>query len=129
MAGFPHTNEGMRIYRDKDRRTYFLVIEPQETFNGNWDALANVYDGPGPSLVGTMISRQYVSRHRLKRMQWDELPREWQAAFRAYMAPHFDDDPPFEPEKIRGFWRVGSQPLSGDNGHPSTAKAKNRKNP
>jgi hypothetical protein len=43
-------------------------------------------------------------------MQWDELPAEWQTAFRDWLEYPPDEATP--PESIRGFWRVGEQPQS-----------------
>lgn len=37
-----------------------------------------------------------------KRVQWNELPAEWQDRIRKHLAR--------SPERIRGFWRVGNQP-------------------
>jgi hypothetical protein len=37
-----------------------------------------------------------------KRVQWSELPEEWQTRFQNYLSR--------SPERIRGLWRVGKQP-------------------
>lgn len=114
MAGWPKKNEELRIYRDKDRKTYFIIFVPQNeeeekhSWRHGFDAIANVYNGPEPSLVHTMIGRNYISDNWLKRMQWDEVPKNYREAFTEYM--NRGEGEPFDPAKYRGLWRVGNQP-------------------
>ncbi len=110
--GFPRKHETARIYRDKDKRTYFVLLDQGQGFQGNMDAIANVYPGNDPSFVGTGIHMNYVWTNWLKRCQFNEIPENYQNAIRQYLAPHFDDEPDdYAPELIRGFWRVGEQPV------------------
>lgn len=98
--GWPRKNEVARIYRDKDKKSFFIIFLDERyryPNNGNYEALANVYDGPNPSLCNTGVSLSYICNNWLKRMQWDELPKNWRGAFRHYIG---------DPRKIRGFWRV-----------------------
>jgi hypothetical protein len=40
--GFPRTNDTARIYRDKDRKTFFIIFTcDPETPGFGWGALAN----------------------------------------------------------------------------------------
>ena len=112
--GWPRTNEGLRIYRDKDKKSYFMVIVddsvvPHLTLGPCYDAIANVLTEPlPPSLCGTQVSRRYISDNWLKRVSWEELPRVWQKAFREYMQR---DGSRFNPRDYRGLWRVGDSAL------------------
>lgn len=80
-----------RIYRDKDRRSYF-IWEPD-----SGSATANALSGPEPSLCGCSVPRSYISVNWLKRVAWDELPAEWRTAFIAYG---------YGPDESRGFHRI-----------------------
>ena len=91
-----------RIYRDKDKTTFFIVFVDEVTPRYGWDAIANVLTGSEPLLGTCGISPSYVSTHWLKRMAWNELPQVWQDAFRPWLVN--------APETIRGFSRVGNQP-------------------
>ena len=103
--GWPKKDETYRIYRDKDKQSYILILLDDD-YRGNWGAVANVYTYPLPPSLGyTQVSTAYVSKHWLKRMQWNDLPEVWQNAFRAYM------EYPFDPSAYRGLWRVGEQPV------------------
>jgi hypothetical protein len=104
--GWAKKNEVGRIYRDKDRKTFFIVFVDQVTPRYGWDAIANVLTGSEPSLGTCGISPTYVSTHWLKRMAWSELPREWKEAFRPWLVG--------APETIRGFWSIGKQPRVSD---------------
>jgi hypothetical protein len=98
---WPRKIEVARIYRDKNKKTFFMVW-PDLMGPSGWDAVANVLYGPGPSLGSCAIPPGYVSDNWLKRTAWNELPEEWQDAFR-----HWIDG---APEAIRGLWRMGEQP-------------------
>lgn len=104
--GWPRKNEVFRIYREKDKKSYMLVMVDKPILGRSgleYGAIANASAAPpAPSLVGTEVSRSYVL-NGLKRMAWDELPEDWQLAFREYMS---QDDEPFEPANYRGLWRV-----------------------
>ncbi len=99
--GWPRKNEQLRIYRDKDKKTFFMI--DTDAFPGThgpeYSAVANVYNGPEPSLASTGISRHYIEHNWLKRIQWDELPKQWQKAFRTWLDS-------VNPKNIRGFWRI-----------------------
>jgi hypothetical protein len=98
----------MRIYADKQEvGAYFLIFSDQVGIRGH-EALANVYPGSEPSLVGTSIGRDYFSRTWPKRVDWSDLPEEWQEAFVEYLSR--GEDTPFDPASVRGLWRVGNQP-------------------
>ena len=45
-----------------------------------------------------------LERGGIQRVQWCEVPEEWQAAFRRWLPEGVG------PEAIRGFWLVGQQP-------------------
>lgn len=97
--GRPRKNEQMRLYKEKDGG-YFLIYTDESLKYIQYDALANVLHGPSPSLGNTLISPAYFTYNRPKRVQWDELPTEWQSAFLEWMPLNFD------PRTVRGFWRV-----------------------
>jgi hypothetical protein len=105
--GWPRKNDLMRIYRDKDKKTYFLLEVANGIGPSGYDAIANVYSGTEPSLGSCTISPNYISDNRLKRMQWSELPTKWQKAFQYWL--NFDD---LTPQQVRGFWRMGQQPTA-----------------
>ena len=105
--GWPRKNDGMRLYRDKDRKTYFLVEIHEE--GPRYSAVANVLTGDSPSLGSCTIPPGYIAENFLKRVQWSELPEVWQRAFLPWIVNE-DDPESLRPETIRGFWRVGQQP-------------------
>jgi hypothetical protein len=104
--GWVRKNQVGRIYRDKDRKTFFIVFVDQITLGYGWDAVANVLTGSEPSLGTCGIPPHYVSTHWLKRYEWSELPTQWQDAFRPWLVN--------AAETIRGFWRAGKQPTVSD---------------
>jgi hypothetical protein len=107
--GWPRKDDEARIYREKDGG-YFVVFPGNGLTRHGWDAIANVHAGPAPTLAGTTIAPAYLARTWPKRVQWDELPAEWQRAIGQWL-----DSPP---ESIRGFWRIGAQPQEAQtNGH------------
>lgn len=104
--GFPRSNDdGMRLYRD--RQNAYVLVFTEGRLRGLMDAIANVYPGSRPSLCGTSVSNNWFARTWPKRVEWTDMPEEWQRALARYM---HDDEHPFEPEKIRGLWKVGGMP-------------------
>lgn len=95
--------------RDKSPRLYreaggsIVVVFPSLVgSDGHIGTLANVYSGSRPSLVSVAVSRDYI-RNRLKRVEFSDLSKEWQAEIRHY----FDGEGGMNvPEKERGFWKV-----------------------
>lgn len=88
-----------------------MVFPEEKDHRGHYDSISNVYDGATPSLVGGGgISREFIYKSGCKRVQWSELPEEWQRAFLNYMEPVFDDEEWWRPEEQRGLWLVGNQP-------------------
>jgi hypothetical protein len=100
--GWPRKDEGLRIYRERDGG--YLLMDPEEGVRGNHDAVVNVYQGPQPSPASGTIARDYTYRTGCKRVQWSELPEEYQKSFMSWLP---DGE---KPEDIRGFWLVGNQP-------------------
>jgi hypothetical protein len=111
IMGWPKKSEGARIYRDRDS-SYLMIFPDEETIRGDFDAIGNIYHGSEPSLAGTMASRGYVFDRRLKRVQWNELPEEWQVAFTRYIqqGQGSSQGDEFRPEDYRGLWRMGQRP-------------------
>lgn len=107
--GFPRKDD-MRLYREPRGGTYLLAIMSDTSKRGHIGAVANALEGKGRpfSLCYTTVDAEFLRRSR--RVEWSELPEEWQAEFRRYMDPGFDGGPPFIPAKIRGFWRVENFP-------------------
>lgn len=100
---FPRKNETARIYRDKDKQSYFIVYPGKDgRFVGSMEAIANALTGPEPSLCGTSINSNYIASNWLKRMQWNELPIDYQQAFMQY----YNVDDTLIPQSVRGFWRL-----------------------
>lgn len=95
--GWPRKDEGLRLYRDRDG-SYF-ILDPADNTVGGYSAIANVLNGPEPSLGSCVIGRSYTYDRGCKRVQWSELPPKWRKAFRPWLES--------KPEKIRGFWLVG----------------------
>jgi hypothetical protein len=102
--GWPRKHESCRLYQERKDKSYLLVITENGLHNGAYEAIANVYYGPDPSLCSTSVSPLYLLNH-CRRVQWSDLPDEWQRAFRVWMG-EWDQFP----EQIRGLWRVGEQP-------------------
>jgi hypothetical protein len=98
--GWPKKDEVMRLYKETDG-SYIMLDVPAEA--GYYSAIGNVLHGPEPSLGSCEVSIDYTYRERCTRVQWSELPKEWQIAFRYWL----DDT---KPESVRGFWLVGQQP-------------------
>jgi hypothetical protein len=102
--GWPRKDEGARIYRDKDKKSYFIVFLDPTNNRRIVGAVANAMFSSRPASLGsTNVSPNYISDNWLKRFAWDELPIDWQKAFRAWLQ--------VDPGEVRGFWRVGSQPI------------------
>jgi hypothetical protein len=101
--GWPRKDERLRIYRERDGGYFLLEPESCELGRG-YDAIANVYWGDRPSLCSCTISPAYLLSGGIKRVQWCEVPEEWQAAFRRWLPEGVG------PEAIRGYWLVGQQP-------------------
>jgi hypothetical protein len=112
--GFPRANDdGMRLYRDKENA--YLLVFTEGRLKWQMEAIANVYPGPDPSLCGTGVDKGWFYRVWPKRVEWSDMPPEWQAAFMRYMD---NDEHPFRPEEIRGFWRVGGMPRAPEHVPP-----------
>jgi hypothetical protein len=92
----------MRIYKERNG-AYFLIDVATE--NAAYDGIANVMEGPTPSLGSCRVGRNYMYDKGCKRVQWSELPEEWQVAFQYWLGDT-------KPEDIRGFWLVGNQPVA-----------------
>lgn len=101
---WPRKDEVYRLYRERDG-SYLIVIVDDLSPPG-FGAIANALSGPNPSLCYTTVSRQYIFEAGLKRVQFSEIPEEWQQAIRNYLS----NDPPERPDGIRGFWTMGNQP-------------------
>jgi hypothetical protein len=111
--GWPRRNDEMRLYADKQEKgAYFMLLVSGDMGPKGYDAIANVYPGPEPSLVGTAISPNYLARTWAKRVSWNDIPPEWKAAFREYLSR--GEDEPFNPARVRGLWRIGEQPPHPD---------------
>lgn len=98
--GWPRTNESMRLYREREGS--YLIIDVDAVSASGYDGIANALNGPEPSLASTTIGRDYTYKRGCKRVQWSELPKKWQRAFRPWLN--------VKPEEVRGFWLVGQQP-------------------
>jgi hypothetical protein len=85
-------------------RSNFLLDPGSHQIGIGYDAIANVYYGPRPSLASCSISPAYLLSGGIKRVQWCEVPEEWQAAFRRWLPDGVG------PKAIRGFWLVAQQP-------------------
>ena len=106
--GWPRVNESCRLYRERKDKSYILVIiENGRNNNGTWECIANCYEGSTPSLCGTSTSDGHL-QNKCRRVQWSDLPVEWQNAFIVYMR----DWDQTKPQQIRGFWRVTPKELT-----------------
>lgn len=103
--GWPRKNEIMRIYRERDGGYIFLNVADGPNIWGRYDAIVNVHAGPRPSLCSGGVCMDYIRQNWLKRVQWSDLPEEWQSAFRPWL--HADS---LAPDQIRGFWKVRNEP-------------------
>lgn len=100
--GWPRKDDTLRLYREDWDKSYILILTANGRGPGGaYDAVANVHNGPEPSLGSTVVHPIFLLKH-CTRVQWDELPPEWQTALK----PWFDG----RPAAIRGLWRVGCQP-------------------
>ena len=103
--GFPRKDDSARLYRDRSDKSYLVVVTGGgRNVSGTYEAIANVYSGSSPRLGSAGVSPSFL-RKNCKRVEWSDLPAEWQEAFRSWMRD-WDE----EPEQIRGFWKVGNQP-------------------
>jgi len=103
--GWPKKNEEYRLYYERKAKTYLLItIDPNHkgTHSCVCEVLTN-NNPENPMLCHSDCSPLYISENWLKRVQWDELPKVWQAAFKDC---HLDIDPREHPENIRGLWRT-----------------------
>jgi hypothetical protein len=100
--GWPRKHEGARIYRERDGSYLMLFPESGDGGRYGYDAVANALVGPGTSLGSCTVARNYTYERGCKRVQWSELPAEWQQAFRRWID--------VAPETIHGLWLKGQQP-------------------
>jgi len=95
-------NDGCRLYQERKDKSFILVITENAwaASNGMYSAITNVHEGAAPTLASTGVSPLYLHT-RCRRVQWSDLPAEWQAAFRLWM-----QDWDQSPEQIRGLWQT-----------------------
>lgn len=98
--GWPPKNDAARLYQEKKAKSFMLVITENGIHSGCYEAVANVHDGPIPTVASTGVSQGYLL-NCCKRVQWSDLPVEWQRAFSQVM-----QDWDQTPQKIRGFWKI-----------------------
>lgn len=111
--GWPRSNEGARIYRE--RNGAYCMVFPEEREIGGYSAIGNVMTYPEPpSLAGCTVSRDYLLNSGCKRVQWSEIPEHWQKAFLWYLRDDGTDAEPWRPENERGLWLMGSQPKAAE---------------
>lgn len=110
--GWPRKNDVARLYREPDGSYLMLNTADGRGTNGCWEAIANAHPGSNPSLCSCSVSDRYIYEWGLKRVEWSELPPEWQSAFRRWLDSAQELGSPLDlrPERIRGFWRIGNQP-------------------
>lgn len=99
---WPRKNDGIRVYRERCGAYVLVFPEQVQRSNGHLDAVGNVHGGDHPSLASTSVSREWFLNAGVKRVQWSEIPEDWQRALSRW----FDG----KPEGIRGFWAIGNQP-------------------
>lgn len=102
---WPRKNEVCRLYQERKQKSFLIVFPDQTNGKGDYDAIANAYDGPNPSLCGVTVGPLYLL-NCCRRVQWSDLPENWQRAFRNIIEG--------TPETIRGFWKIGQQPKKSD---------------
>lgn len=91
-------NETFRLYYERLTQSYLLVDVSGTSPLGNYSAIGSYSFGSSkPSLASTGVAPSYL-RNRCKRVSWDELPRQWQQAFRRWLN--------VKPKDVRGFWRL-----------------------
>ena len=96
--GWPRKNEGYRLYLERKDKSYIMVaLANGRATDGCLEAIANVHPDSHPCLMTTGVYDAYL-RNACRRVEWSELPKEWQAAFLMKL-----DDLPVN---IRGFWRT-----------------------
>ena len=76
-------NDVARLYRDRDGSYVFVNIVDGTNGADCYDAIGNVHSGPKPSLGSTGIQRGYL--RRCKRVEWSDMPLEWQGAFMPWL--------------------------------------------
>lgn len=111
--GWPRKDQKLILYRDKDKKTYFMIMLPEDEshegkidahiYYDGYDGIANILVGEEPSLCHAKIGVAYIANHWLKRMQWCDLPDIWKQAFTEYMER---DGSTFNPKQYRGLWKV-----------------------
>ena len=99
--GWPRSREECRLYRERDGSYVLVIVENGCNGSGHWDAIANAFAGPTPSLASTGVSDEYLRQWGMKRVEWSVLPDEWKRAFLRYL-----EDWNMTPEAIRGFWKI-----------------------
>jgi hypothetical protein len=99
--GWPRKNDGCRLYQERKDKSFVLAItENGKNAEGDFGAIANVHADAMPCLASTLVNPLYLYE-RCRRVQWSDLPGEWQRAFGLWME-EWDQTP----EQIRGFWQV-----------------------
>lgn len=99
--------EQYRLYYERKAKTYLLVFV-EAGGSCDHDCVGEILinnDPDNPRLAHMTCSENYIYANRLKRVQWDEIPKVWQDAFKI---AHFDIEPVERPEDIPGLWRIGN---------------------
>lgn len=100
--GWARSNEGYRLYKETDG-TYLMHDATRNEYYCYFAIMGNLTSN-GPVLTHGEISSDYTYQRRCTRVQWDEVPLEWQAKF----LEHLGD---VKPETVRGFWLAKRQPV------------------
>lgn len=105
--GWPRKNDGERLYQEKSDKSYILVcVENGQNGSGKWDAVANAYEGPNPSLCTVGVDALFLL-NCCRRVEWSDLPDNWKNALQNYMTQGGDS---WNPNEVRGLWKVGNMP-------------------
>ena len=97
---FPRQRSVVSLYREKGEQ-YVLVLNANGINNGgSYDCVANVRHVDYPCLAPVCCGRDYL--RTLRRIEWSELPEDWQVAFTRYL-----NDPP---ESTVGLHRIPKRP-------------------
>ena len=97
--GWSRKNDGARLYQEKKDKSFILVITENGIHSGCYEAVANVHEGPNPTLASTGVSQGYLL-NCCKRVQWSDLPRIWQREFERWMNQ--------TPQETRGLWKTAA---------------------
>lgn len=78
--------EQLKLYREPCGHYLLVFTGNGKSPSGKWDCVGSLREGRATFpviLASSQVSPEYL-RNRCRRVQWDDLPLQWQEAFATY---------------------------------------------